>query len=236
MITVVVVDDHPIVRAGMCAVLEKAPDITVVGEAGTGAAALDAVKAHHPDVLVLDVNLPDTHGADVAAALKQEAGAPGILVLTMHADDATIFDLLDAGVQGYVLKEDAVASLAHAVRTVAAGRMWLSPQIARRVVRRALAGGKDEVAPAVGDNKGTTPPNAAAPHQDLTPRERQVLELLAAGLDNGAIADRLGIVKRTVQNHVSNVYAKLRVTTRAEALLYALRHGIATAPTNSAGS
>ena len=236
MITVVVVDDHPIVRAGMSAVLEKAPDITVVGAVGTGAAALAAVEAHHPDVLVLDVNLPDTHGADVAAAVKPGAGAPGVLVLTMHADEATIFDLLDAGVLGYVVKEDAVASLAHAVRAVAAGRMWLSPQIAHRVVRRALAGGAGAATTADQAAEGAPPRNAAAPHDTLTPRERQVLELIAAGLDNGTIADHLGIVKRTVQNHVSNVYTKLRVTTRAEALLYALRHGIVTAPTESTGA
>ena len=214
MIRVVVVDDHPIVRAGLHAVLDAADDVTVVAEGTNGADALRLVAQHRPDVLVLDVNLPDLNGIEVTRQLREQRTSTVILALTVHDDSQTIFGLLESGAVGYVLKDEALETLASAVRAAAQGDSWLSPAVARQVVHRAVA----QAAPS---------PSLPAESSSLTPSERQVLSLLAQGLDNAAIAERLVVTKRTVQNHVSNVYGKLGVNSRTEAMLYAIRHGLA---------
>ena len=215
-ITVVIIDDHPVVRAGMRLVLSAAPDIAVVAEGATGADALRLVDQHHPRVLVLDVNLPDMNGVAVAQELRKQHTDTAILALTAHQDSQIVFGLLECGAIGYVLKDEALESLASAVRAAARGESWLSPSVASQVVRRAV---------------GQTPPAPAeSPPTPLTPREIQVLCLLAQGLDNAAIAQRLVLTTRTIQNHVSNIYGKLGVTSRAEAILYAIRHGLVQVP------
>ncbi len=211
MTTVVIVDDHPIVRAGMRAVLNGAGDITVLADGARGGDALRLVAEHHPDVLVLDVNLPDLSGIEVTRQLHGQRTATAILILTVHDDPETIFGLLDSGAAGYVLKDDALETIASAVRAVARGESWLSPGVATQVVRRAV---------------GQTGPSAASPPLPLTPRESEVLVLLAQGLDNAAIAQRLVLTTRTVQNHVSTIYSKLGVGSRTEAALLAIRHGL----------
>jgi DNA-binding NarL/FixJ family response regulator len=215
MITVVIVDDHPVVRAGMRTALDRASDIAVVAEGAAGADALRLVAQHHPDVLVLDVNLPDISGLEVARQLRDAGATVAILVLSVHDDSQTVFGLLESGAIGYVLKDEALETLEHAVRAVARGESWLSPAVARQVVRRA-----------VGD-----PPSPSVPSlTPLTPREIEVLRLLAQGLDNAAIAEALVLTTRTVQNHVSNIYGKLGVTSRTEAALWAIRYGLAEIP------
>ena len=220
MITVVIVDDHPVVRAGIQTIVDAAPDMTVVGEGASGAAALRLVAQHHPDVLLLDVNLPDPstssgqalNGVEVARRLREQNTTTAILVLTIYDDRQTIFGLLESGAIGYVLKDEALETVVDAVRAAARGESWLSPAVARQVVRRA-----------VGETSSLPEP----PPIPLTPREKEVLRLLAQGLDNEAIARRLVVTKRTVQNHVSNIYGKLEVPSRTEAMLYAIRHGLA---------
>lgn len=212
MITVSIVDDHPVVRAGMRAILSMADDIIVVSEGATGADAIRLVAQHRPDVLVLDVNLPDLNGIEVTRRLRDLGSATAILVLTVHRDNQTIFGLLESGATGYVLKDEALEMLVGAVRAAARGESWLSPAVAQQVVRRAVS---------------QPPPPVERPPSPLTPREVEVLCLLAQGLDNAAIAERLVLTTRTVQNHVSNIYSKLEVTTRTEAMLYAVRHGLA---------
>ena len=138
-----------------------------------------------------------------------------ILILTIHDDSQTVFGLLESGATGYVLKDEALETLVSAVRAVAQGQSWLSPAVARQVVRRAV---------------GQLPAESPQPHFSLTPRELQVFRLLAQGLDNAAIAERLVVTTRTVQNHVSNIYGKLRVASRTEAALYAIRHGLVQVP------
>jgi two-component system response regulator DegU len=214
MIRVVVVDDHPIVRAGLHAVLEAADDVTVVAEGANGADALRLVAQHRPDVLVLDVNLPDFNGVEVTRQLREQRTSTAILALTVHDDSQTIFGLLESGADGYVLKDEALETLASAVRAAAHGDSWLSPAVARQVVHRAVAPAAPSSSP-------------SAELSSLTPSERQVLSLLAQGLDNAAIAERLVVTKRTVQNHVSNIYGKLGVNSRTETMLYAIRHGLA---------
>ena len=209
MPTVIVVDDHPVVRAGVRMVLDAAEGINVLAEGTTGADALRLVALHHPDVLVLDVNLPDINGVEVTRRLREQGETAAILVMTVHDDSRTVFGLLENGATGYVLKDEALETLERAVRAVARGESWLSPTVARQVVKRA-----------VGDV-------IAAPESLLTPRELEVLRLLAQGLDNAAIAQQLVVTRRTVQNHVSNIYGKLNLTSRTETALYAIRHGLA---------
>ena len=217
MVTVVIVDDHPIVRAGMRAVLELAEDIVVVADGGSSSEALQLVEEHVPDVLVLDLNLPDGSGIDVTRQLQSQNLSTAVLILTAHDDSRAIFELLENGAIGYVLKDEALETLANAVQAAASGKSWLSPAIASQVVQRAV---KQQAN--IGQDALTSPID-----EDLTPREQEILSLLAEGLDNTAIAERLTVTKRTVQNHVSNIYGKLGVTSRTEAMLYAIRHGLA---------
>jgi DNA-binding NarL/FixJ family response regulator len=214
-ITVVVVDDHPVVRAGMRTILDAAPDLTVVAEGASGAEALRLVARHRPNVLVLDVSLPDLNGADVTRRLRDEGSTTAILVLTVHDDHQTVLGLLESGATGYILKDEALETLASAVRVVYRGETWLSPAVAGQVVRRAVG-------------QPAAPPESPIPA--LTPRETEVLCLLGQGLDNAAIAQRLVVAKRTVQNYVSRIYAKLGVSSRTEAALYAIRHGLVQIP------
>jgi len=223
MLQVVIIDDHPVVRAGMRTVLDTAADITVVAEGASGADALHLVNKHHPDVLVLDVNLPDINGVEVTRHLREQNTSTAILILTVHDDKQTIFGLLENGATGYVLKDEALETLTIAVRAAARGESWLSPTVARQVVRRAV--------------EQTQSPSPAEPSaHSLTPREMQVLRLLAQGLDNATIAQELVITKRTVQNHVSNIYGKLNAASRTEAALYAIRHGLVQVPSSGEAS
>jgi len=217
MTAVVIVDDHPIVRAGMRTLLTNTDDITVVAEGARGADALRLVAEHRPDVLVLDVNLPDINGIEVTRQLRAQGMPLAILILTVHSDRQTVFGLLEAGATGYVLKDDALETLVSAVRAVARGESWLSPGVASQVMRRAIGHAPSE---------SQTPRDPAG----LTPRELEVLCLLAQSLDNAAIARQLVLTTRTVQNHVSQIYDKLGVTSRTEAMMYAIRHGLVQVP------
>ena len=215
MITVTIVDDHPLVRTGLRTVLATATDIKVVAEGASGADALRLVAQHRPDVLVLDVHLPEMNGVEVMRQLRERGVSTAILILTVSTDPEVVFGLLDAGATGYVLKDDALETLVAAVRSAARGECWLSPTVASLVVHRR----HDEAA---------TPATAA--DLPLTRRALEVLSLLAQGLDNAAIAQRLVLTKRTVQNHVSNIYSKLDVASRTEAALLAIRHGLVPPP------
>jgi DNA-binding NarL/FixJ family response regulator len=211
MITVAIIDDHPVVRAGLRTILAAAADIEVVAEGSNGDDALRLAARYSPDVLVLDVNLPDLSGFEVTRRLTAQPLSTAILILTVHDDRETVLGLLEAGASGYVLKDDALETLVAAVRAVARGECWLSPAVAGQVVRRAV---------------GEFPSTPAPRDLPLTPRELEVLCLLAQGLDNAAIARALSVTTRTVQNHVSNIYGKLGVASRTEAALLAIRVGL----------
>ena len=203
-IRIVIVDDHQLVRVGLRQVLSTAAEITIVAEGKSGADALRLVAEFQPDVLVLDVNLPDVSGVEVTRRVREQGAATAILILSIHEDRETVLGLVEAGATGYVLKDDATETLAGAVRAVACGESWLSPKIAGYLVRHA---------------RGETEPLSP-----LTQREVEVLRLVAQGLDNEAIAQNLSVTRQTVQNHVSTIYSKLGVTSRVEATLYAFRH------------
>jgi len=204
----VLADDHPVVRAGIKTMLEKEPGLRVVGEIAEGSQVEALTSQWRPHVLVLDVNMPGLDPVSAARRLKDNHPSLNILVLTAYDDDAYVRGMLSAGATGYLLKEEALDTLVTAIRAVARGESWLSQRVAGRLARRAVF-----------------PPGAGAT-EPLTAREGEVLRLLALGLGNDQIAETLSISKRTVQNHVSNIYGKLGLDSRAEAVLYAIRHGI----------
>jgi DNA-binding NarL/FixJ family response regulator len=209
-IRILLADDHAVVRQGIRQFLEEAGDIAVVAEAGDGAEALRLVEAHQPDVAVLDIRMPEVTGVEVARRIKERFPQVRVLVLTAYDDDPYVFALLQAGADGYVLKTASGDELVRAVRTVYAGETALSPEIAGKVVRQATR---------------RRPEGAADQVEPLTDRELDVLRLAARGLTNRAIGHELGISHRTVQGHMANIYGKLGVNSRTEAVTEALRRG-----------
>lgn len=221
MIDIIIIDDHPVVRAGIRAVLGATAGLNIVAEGVNGADALRLMTDLRPDVLVLDVNLPDMDGLEVTRRLRNRGDLTPIVILTVHNDSQMVLGLLEAGATGYVLKDEALDGLVGAVQAAARGQTWLSPAVAGQVVRRAVSKTFDQAQSAE---------DFEPPPSPLTPRELEVLCLLAQGLDNETIAQRLVLTKRTVQNHISIIYEKLGVTSRTEALLYAVQHGWAHLP------
>ncbi len=209
-IRVVLADDHPLFRAGVRLLLERANGIDVVGEAGTGVEALGLVRDLQPDVIILDMEMPEMTGVEVARRLRAIGSAVRVLVLSAYDDDEYVAELLESGATGYLTKEEMPERIVAAVRGVARGREgWLSQGVAAKALRRREA-----------------EPTA----QPLSPREREVLRLIANGLDNGAIAEGLFISESTVKNHITNLFVKLGVRSRAEAVACAWRHGLMGAP------
>ncbi len=211
-IRVVLADDHAVVRKGIREFLEEAPDIIVVAEASNGREALQAVAEHRPDVAVLDIQMPEMSGIEATRRIKARYPEVRVLILTAYDDDPYVFALLQAGAGGYVLKTASGAELIQAVRTVYRGDSALDPAVARKVVQRLASG-------------HPTPASEERVVEGLTPRELEVLRLAARGLTNQAIGAELNISDRTVQGHLANVYAKLGVSTRTEAVLRAVKLG-----------
>ena len=210
---VVVADDHETFRAGLIALLQTAPGVEVVGEAATGEAGLDVVRDVQPDVVLMDVNLPGIDGVEATRRIVDAHPHVAVLVLTMHDDDETVFAAVRAGARGYLLKGAPRAELVRAVTAVAAGEAIFGPAIARRLV-------------AFFDRPPARPDPAAFP--ELTDREREILELIARGRSNAEITAELVLSPKTVRNHVSNVFSKLQVRDRAEAIVRAREAGLGT--------
>jgi DNA-binding NarL/FixJ family response regulator len=209
-IRVVLADDHAVVRKGIHDFLEEAGDIQVVAEATTGAEAVAVTLEQQPDVTVLDIQMPEMSGVEAARQIKAQAPEVQVLVLTAYDDDPYIFAMLQAGASGYVLKNASSEELVRAVRAVARGESALDPTVTAKVMSQ-LAGGK--------------PPGAQAVVEGLTQRELEVLRLAAKGHTNRAIGQELGISDRTVQGHLANIFGKLGVSTRTEAVLLAVKQG-----------
>jgi DNA-binding NarL/FixJ family response regulator len=209
MIRVVVADDHPIVRDGLRALLATLPDMDVVGEATTGREAVRAAVADRPDVLVMDLRMPDLDGAAATAEIRRVAPEVAVLVLTMFDDDESVFSAMRAGARGYVVKGASQREIVRAINAVAAGEAIFGPGVARRVL-----------------GFFATPRAAEPAFPELSPREREVLDLIAGGLTNAAIATRLGLSVKTVGNHTSTIFAKLQVAGRAEAIIRARDAGL----------
>jgi DNA-binding NarL/FixJ family response regulator len=210
LIRVVLADDHEIVRKGIHDLLEEEDDIQVVAEAINGVEAVDLTLEHRPDVAVLDIQMPEMTGIEATRQIKVKAPEIRILVLTAYDDDPYIFAVLQAGASGYVLKNAPASELVRAVRTVAAGGSAMDPTVTAKVMAQ-LSSGK--------------PLGAQAAVEGLTRREIDVLRLAAKGHTNRAIGLELGISDRTVQGHLANIFGKLGVTTRTEAVLLAMKQG-----------
>jgi DNA-binding NarL/FixJ family response regulator len=206
VIKVLICDDHAVVRQGLRTYLELQEDIEVVGEAADGQAAIDAARRTAPDVILLDLAMPDRDGL---GALPQLKDLGRVIVLTSFGEDDRLFAALRGGAVGFLLKDTEPAELVRAIRTAHAGQSPLSPAVAARVIDQLSEAGR---------------PRAI---EQLTPREREVLRLIADGFSNKRIARELGVAEKTVKTHVGHVLAKLELTDRTQAALYAVREGLA---------
>jgi DNA-binding NarL/FixJ family response regulator len=208
-IRVVLADDHPVVRAGLAALLTSLPGIEVVGVAATGREAIREVLTHHPDVAVLDLQMPDLDGFAATRELTRSAPDVAVLVLTMFEDDDSVFAAMRAGARGYLVKGAEQDEIARAIHAVASGEAIFGPGVARRVLALFAA-----------------PPATEVPFPELTAREHEILDLLAAGLSNPAIATRLSLAAKTVANNVSSIFTKLHVADRPSAIVRARDAGL----------
>jgi DNA-binding NarL/FixJ family response regulator len=213
-IRIVVADDHPLFRAGLGALLESVPDTEVVGEAATGEEAVRAALSLKPDVIVMDINMPDLNGIEATRRIIDGSGDVNVLVITMHEDDEAVFQAIRAGARGYLLKGAAQEETLRAIRSVANGEAIFSPRIAAGLQRFLAAPPRA--------NPGDTFPQ-------LTERELEILELLAQRRTNAQIAAELYLSQKTVRNYVSAIFAKLEVADRAEAGLVARAAGLGSA-------
>jgi DNA-binding NarL/FixJ family response regulator len=210
-IRVVLVDDHPVVRRGLRALLESLDDVAVVGEAADGAAAVREAQLTQPDVVLMDVQMPGMDGIEATRRIRGACPDVPVLILTMYDDDATVFTAMQAGARGYLLKGAEQEEIARALRAVVAGEAIFGPGVAARVL-----GFFGEASSSV--------PEPAFP--ELTERERQILDRLASGQRTAAIAEGLHLSPKTVSNHLTTIFAKLQVASRAEAIIAARERGL----------
>jgi DNA-binding NarL/FixJ family response regulator len=213
-IRVLVVDDHDLFRTGLASLLAAQEDIDVIGQASGGRAAIRLAAELGPDVVLMDMRMPDIDGLAATRAILEQEPTRKVVVLTVASDEADVAAAVVAGAQGYLVKDSPVDDVIAAVRAAARGVAWLSPRAASGLLGR-IRREHEEIAPA--SERDTS----------LSPREREVLALIAAGVENAEIARRLNISPRTAKNHVSNILAKLAVPNRIQAAVYAVRNGLA---------
>ncbi len=212
-IRILIVDDHAVVRSGLRTILETEPDIEVVGEAGDGHAALELAQELLPDVVLMDINMGDWDGVTATRRVRNYVPSARVIVLTNYDEDDLVFSSIRAGASGYLLKEVTATQLTNSIRTVADGFSLIYPSVARRVL--------DEF----GQLRSGAVPETDM-YSDLTPREREVLRLIASGRSNKEIGAQLGISERTVKTHISNIFSKLELTDRTQAALYVHNRGL----------
>lgn len=215
MIRVAIVDDQALVRRAFSLMLGVEDDIDLVGEAADGAAAIDLAASANPDIMLMDIEMPRMNGLDATRAIRA-AGESQVIILTTFDRDDYLFEALDAGAAGFLLKNCEPERLLEAIRTVADGGALLAPEVTRRVIERAVHGGGQ--------------PALSAPHpavERLTQRELDVLTAMASGLSNAEIAQDLYVSEATVKTHVSSCLSKLGVRDRVQAVIFAFQHGLA---------
>lgn len=211
IIRVLIADDHTLFREGLKALLASVPDIETVGETATGKATIESAITLQPDVILMDIQMPDVNGIDATRRIIHDSPHIGVIMLTMFEDDESVFAAMRAGARGYVLKGADQAVMLRAIRSVANGESLFSPEIARRLMHFFT------------NLKPQMPPEV---FPELTDREREILDMLAQGDTNVQIADALVISLKTVRNHVSNIFSKLQVANRAQAALRAREAGL----------
>ncbi|MDW7711111.1 MAG: response regulator transcription factor [Deferrisomatales bacterium] len=212
MIRVIVADDHHLVRQGICALLDKAPDMEVVGEAEDGMAALELVRRTPPDILVLDLAMPRMNGIQTIERVQALGGRTRVVVLSMYSDETLVRQAIRSGAAGYLLKRSVTEELLLAIRAATRGETYLSPSVSRVLVEAVRQEGTGHKGQVLLDR--------------LTPRERQVLQLVAEGCSNGEIGNTLGVSKKTVEKHRGNLVAKLGVKDLASLIRIALKQGV----------
>jgi len=211
-VRVLIADDHRLFREGVRSLLASLPDVEVVGEAATGDEAVALASTAQPDVVLMDIQMPGLNGIEATRRILSASPHTGIIVLTMYDDDDSVFAAMRAGARGYLLKGADQSELVRAIAAVARGEALFSPTIARRLIAFFTALRRETAA------------QIAFP--DLTDREREVLDLIAQGLNNTQIAQRLFLSGKTVRNHVSNIFSKLQVADRAQAIVRAREAGL----------
>jgi len=210
-IRILIADDHALVREGLRAVLGSEPDMEVVGEAATGKEVLERAAELRPDVILMDIQMPGINGIEASRRILDASPKVGVVVLTMFEDDESVFSAMRAGARGYVLKGAHPSEILKVLRAVAGGEAYFGPEIARRLV----------------DFFSTPkPPSPAVAFPELTAREREILDLIARGHNNAAIAARLFVSPKTVGNHISHIFTKLQVADRAQAIIRAREAGL----------
>jgi DNA-binding NarL/FixJ family response regulator len=212
LIRILVVDDHRLFRDGLKALLESAPDTMVVGAAETGKQALDLIPEVSPDVVLMDIMMPDMNGIEAARKIRERHPETRVVMLTMLEDDDSLFAAMCAGARGYILKGADKADVLRTIRATANGEALFGPAIARRLTTFFEQAGQ----------KGLS----ISPFPELTDREREVLDLIAQGRDNADIASKLFISSKTVSNHISNIFSKLQLSDRAQAIVAAREAGL----------
>ena len=209
---ILLVDDHAVVRSGLKMLLDNEKDVEIIGEASSAREAIEAAMELRPDVILMDIGLPDLSGIDATREIKKRAPDAAIVALTIHEDEEYFFKMLEAGATGYVPKRAAPEELLTAIRAAATGQVYLYPSLAKLLVRDFLSGGR--------------PSSDAQPNSDITDREQEVLTYLAEGANNDEIATALVISPKTVARHRENIMRKLNLHSRAELVRYAIRKGI----------
>ena len=210
MTTVLIADDHPLVLSGLRALLETLEGIEVVGQAADGRDAVSLAVSLQPDVVVMDLQMPELDGVEATRQIAERLPGSAVLVLTMHDDDASVFAAMRAGARGYLLKGAAQDDVARAIAAVSRGEAIFGPAVAGRLLQYFAAG----------------PESAALPFPELTVREREILDLMAGGLTNAEIAQRLFLSSKTVSNNVSVIFDKLQVAGRPKAIVRARNAGL----------
>ena len=206
-------DDHALVRAGMLALLSELPGVTVVAETGDGREALRLIRERKPDIALLDISMPGLNGLEVAARVAQEHPATRVIIVSMHGDDESVRRALVAGAAGYLLKNSDRSELELALNTVARGDTWLSPSLTKRVVAAYAQGARG-------------PGEGGGPFEVLTPRQREVLQLVAEGHSNKEIASRLKVALKTVETHRTELMERLGIHGVAGLVRYAIQVGL----------
>jgi DNA-binding NarL/FixJ family response regulator len=216
-IRILLADDHAVVRAGIRQFLERAPELQVVAEADNGEMAQQRIVTHHPDVAVLDIQMPKATGIEVTRWIRAHHPRTGVLILTAYDDDPYVMAVLQAGANGYVLKTASPDEIVQAVREVHEGKSALDPAIARKLMSQFTS------------HSGASPQLDTQGYDPLTDREAEVLTLVAKGFTNKAIAVQLSISDRTVQGHLAKIFVKLQAASRTEAVMRAVSFGWITA-------
>jgi DNA-binding NarL/FixJ family response regulator len=213
-IRILLVDDHPLVRRALRDILEKEPDLHVIGEAGDGRQAVEMTEEGHPDIVIMDISMPVMSGVEATKQIKASSPLTSVLILTVHTDVETIFSILQAGASGYLVKSIFGPEVIHTIRAVMDGDMVLSAEVSEEVVKYAFQHG--------------TKPAKPVPQDRISAKGMEVLALAAKGLSNKEIGAKLGITEATVKSYFVDIFQKLNVRSRTEAIFVSLKSGILT--------